>query len=152
MHCMVGEQLLATFRIDIEISNSGRNELWDCYAQGTSSRQTQLATTQRQMEAQTGCVGIIQKRATAYVTHANLPLAFWYWASAQAAYMHKVRTLKIFAKTMQLRLDTGSEFVTKLRKITASRNDQRRHISWITQTVQGPFVMVNKDNGEPETN
>ena len=40
-------------------------------------------------------VGILKQRATAYLTHTDMPLRFWYWAMQQAAYVYRCRALDI---------------------------------------------------------
>ena len=38
-------------------------------------------------------VGIIKGRATAYLTHTELPLELWYWACMQASYVYRTKML-----------------------------------------------------------
>jgi len=89
-------------------------------------------------------IGIIKGRTTAYLTHASLPLRFWYWGALQSAYVYRSRVLEApfprgcptFGNRVLVRCIDGEK------KSFKPKCEEGIFLSWDSGTVQGAYVAV----------
>ena len=86
-------------------------------------------------------VGILKHRATIFLLHSKMPLAFWCWAMMQAAYEYRCRILDTPLPDTAPRFGDRVLIQKPLPHFSfQSKVEEGRFLSWDTTALQGALV------------
>ena len=149
LNSIFGEQLVVRFHTDRgrEFLNSavGRFLLDQGIAQTNTAGYDPKANGRAERY-----IGILKQQATSYLIHGEMQLTFWYWAVKQAAYMYRAKVLEVVMPTNAPTF--GNRVLVRdrdgeIRSFT-SRLKEGLFLCWDSATVQGAYVLVQRDDGD----